>query len=445
MFYFIGIIQLLLLAVFVCKGFKKQGLSILGDSVKLMFILWVVNISLYNIKLSKLYNPTWHINLVVLLICFVFFIASKKIYIDEKDILSNIEELKSNKEDYKIYSIISTLIFIVASIFFWISVKKYGLAILSENKINKQQIDHYAGYIVYMLVLSAQFKYILFRANKKIIDGIVFVLTMVTLVLTLNRGPIAFIIVAIYIYELFNLVKIKNNISKRKLYTIYAVLILTFIVFLQFFGYIGDMRMEYVLENVYSRTIEEHYQIGTNMPSGFLWGYVYLTSPLENASFSLINQSVQFTYFNNLFYPFIKLFANLAGMGDGYKNWLMGREAYTPYLQDTVGLNVSSFIPEAMQDLGYLGVFIYVAIYVGLAYFSIALIKKKLKFSAIGSMIIYVNILNILFWSVFSNSLKIPVLILNILIVIFIEILREKGILKWGLNKITMIKDFKGI
>ncbi|MBB6713504.1 hypothetical protein [Clostridium gasigenes] len=440
MFYFIGIMQLLLLSIFMFKGYKKQGFSILGDSIKLMFILWLANIGLYNLQLSKLYNPNWQINIIVLLICLVFFVASKKIYLKEEDILANIEEIKGNKEDYYIYSIITTLIFIIASIVFWMNIKKYGLAIFSENKINKQQIDHYAGYIVYMLVLCAQFKYILFRTNKKIIDGIIFILSLGTLVLTLNRGPLSFIVLAIYIYELFNLVKIKKEISKKKLYAIYAILILTLIGFLQVFGYIGDMRMEYVLENVFNRTIQEHYQMSENLPSGFLWSYVYLTSPLENASFSLINQSVQFTYFSKLFYPFIKLGANLLGMGAGYKGWIMGREAYTPYLQKKVGLNASSFIPEAMQDLGYLGVIIYVAIFLALAYFGIALIKKKIKFSALGSMIIYVNILNILVWSVFVNSLKIPVLILNILIIIFIEFLRKKGVFKWLLKKIKKDK-----
>lgn len=440
MFYFIGILQILLLIIFIVKTYKKQGLSILGDSIKLMFILWIVNISLYNMQLSKLYNPSWQINIIALLICFVFFVASRKIYLKEEDIIANIDEIKKNKEDYYIYSRMTTVIFIIASIVFWMNVKKYGLAILSENKINKQQIDHYQGYIVYMLVLCAQVKYILFRSKGRIMDGIIFILSLGTLVLTLNRGPIAFIAAAIYVYELFNLVKIKNSISTRKLYTIYGVLILTFLLFLQFFGYIGDIRMEYVLENVFHRTIQTHYQMAESTPSGFLWGYMYLTSPLENASFSLINQSVEFTYFNNLLYPFIKLGANILGMGAAYKGWVLGREAFTPYLQDVVGLNVSSFIPEAMQDLGYLGVLIYVAIFLGLAYFGINLIKNKIKFSALGSMIIYLNILNILLWSVFGNSLKIPVLILNIFIVIFIELLRSRGIITSIFKKIKGLK-----
>jgi|GEM_PF-5021103 len=96
-----------------------------------------------------------------------------------------------------------------------------------------------------------------------------------------------------------------------------------------------------------------------------------------------------------------------------------------------------------MQDLGYVGVIIYVSIFVALAYFGIALIKRKIKFSALGAIIIYINILNMLLWSVFVNSLKIPVLILNILLILLIEVLMKKGILQGILNKIKIHKNIK--
>ena len=221
-----------------------------------------------------------------------------------------------------------------------------------------------------------------------------------------------------------------------------ATLLILLIVFLEFFGYIGDLRMKYVLENIFHKTINEHYQAPDWMSSGSLWSYIYLTSPLENASHSIINQSVDFTFFNNLLYPFIKLGANILGLGASYKVWIMGRVGYTPYLQDSVGLNVSSFIPQAMQDLGYIGLIVYVFIYVGIAYFSIRLIKRKIKISALGSIMISINVINILLWSVFDNSLKIPILILNILLCLAIEIYRAK-VLKISINKDGKIVDIR--
>ena len=55
------------------------------------------------------------------------------------------------------------------------------------------------------------------------------------------------------------------------------------------------------------------------------------------------------------------------------------------------------------------------------------LIKKRIT-SSIGSIIIYANIINILLWSVFSNSLRIPTLILYILFIGFVEVLRKVGV-----------------
>ncbi|MDI9216997.1 hypothetical protein [Clostridium tertium] len=437
MFYFLGVIQLIIILTYLFKSYKKIGLTILGDSIKLMFILWISNIALYNLQLSKLYNPNWPINIVVFLIAVTFFIASKKLFLTEQDVIDSMDDIKSDNQDYYTYSIITTLIFIVASIVFWLNVSKYGLAILGENKINKQPMDHYSGYIVYMLVLVAQIKYILFRSHKKISELILFILSLGTLILTLNRGPLVFILFAIYIYEIFNLIKIKDSISKKNLYSIYGSLIAVGLLAIVAFGYIGDMRMEYVLQNVYNRTIHEHYQMNKYIPSGFLWAYIYLTSPLENAAFSIMNQGFELTYFNNLFYPFIKLFANIAGNGAEYKSWLMARDSFTPYLEKKVGLNVSSFVPEAMQDLSYFGVIIYVCIFLALAYFGILIIKKKkFEFSTIGSIAIYANILSILCWSVFVNSLKVPVLILNILFLIMLEILRKYGVFKFILKKL---------
>ena len=167
MYYFIGIIQLILLAVLLFKWYQKSGLSTFVDAIKLMIILWLVNIALYNLKLSSYYNPNLIINIIVILICIVFLFGSRKNFLREDDILLSMEKMKSDKDNYLIYSMIINLVFIIAFITFWINVKKYGLAILSQNKINKQQMDHYSAYIVYMLVLCAQAKYILFRIYLK--------------------------------------------------------------------------------------------------------------------------------------------------------------------------------------------------------------------------------------------------------------------------------------
>lgn len=436
MYYLIGILELLFVVFFLFGSYKKSSLITLADCIKLIFILWLTNIALYNLRLSKLYNPSWQINLIVIIIALIFYVLSRKISLEKTDVELSIRDMEEDKNSYNIYCIISTCIFIVSMAVFLYNIKKYGLAILAENKINKQRFDHYAGYIIYLLVLVAQIKYILFRIKKNIWELLLFALSLGALILTLNRGPLMYIAVTIYLFELFNLVRIKDKINKKLLYAIYALLIGGVILAITAFGYIGDMRMEYVLENVYKRTINEHYQMSEYIPSGLLWVYVYLTSPLENASYSIINQSYDLTFFNNLFYPFIKLFNNLIGNGEGYKNWLQSVRGFSPYLEKKVGLNVSSFIPEAMQDLGYIGVIVYIAIFLALAYFSLVLVKKKIKISSLGAITIYSNVISILAWSVFVNSLKIPMLVINIMMILFIEVLTKLGFFKFIENKI---------
>ena len=55
---------------------------------------------------------------------------------------------------------------------------------------------------------------------------------------------------------------------------------------------------------------------------------------------------------------------------------------------------------------------------------------------------ISINVINILLWSVFDNSLKIPILILNILLCLAIEIYRAK-VLNISINKDGKIVDIR--
>ena len=103
MFYFIGVLQLLIFGSVLFVGYKKQGLAIVTDAVKIMAMLWLFNIGMYNMQLSGLYNPTWQINLVVMIICSIFLIVGFKSYITEKDVINSVRDLKDDKRSIKIY------------------------------------------------------------------------------------------------------------------------------------------------------------------------------------------------------------------------------------------------------------------------------------------------------------------------------------------------------
>jgi hypothetical protein len=70
---------------------------------------------------------------------------------------------------------------------------------------------------------------------------------------------------------------------------------------------------------------------------------------------------------------------------------------------------------------------IYLAVYLLIAYLSVKLIKGAVKLSSNCKLLVYTNITSILLWSVFVNSFKIPILILNIILLLAIEYDYKKG------------------
>lgn len=434
MFRVLGVIQVFFIIMLFYKYVKRQGFCIMGDGLKIMLFLWLTDIALYNLQISKLYNPNLLINLVVLGICLSVYLVSRKLELTNSDIEDLMHEEKEH-DLYKVYSIISSFIFIAGVILFIVNVKNHGLALLNDDKrIDKQVMNHYHAYVIYMLALVAQIKYILFRQRKKILEIAIFIGSLAILALTLNRGPLAYVVITIYIYELFGFIKKFKQMSKNKKRLIYISFIGFFILSVLAFGFIGDARVAATLARD-NETLNQHYMMPEWLPTSFVWLYIYLTSPLENTAFAILNGGVELTFLNKLFYPFIKLFNNLIGNGDGYKAWLESRGSYEPYLWEKVGLNAKSFIPDAMQDLGIVGVIIYLLLYAVIIGFGVYVIKNRRRFSSIGAIVIYSNIISIILWSVFVSSLSIPVLILNIMLICFVEL--SNNIYKYKFRKIN--------
>lgn len=433
---FITLIEVIALSLVLYKDVKEKGFVTFIDQGKIMFMLWITAVIFYNLKLSSLYNPGIYINLVAAFIWLVFLIFSRLIYLKEETVHNTIEKFEK-ETSYERYYIISNIIFVLGVLAFIYNVVRFGLAIRQPNKIDKQTMTGATAYIVYMLVLCAQIKYLLFRRHKNLLDLGILILSFVVLFLTLNRGPITFVFTTIIVYEIFNFIYKKEQMTKKKRKTIYIAGALSLLMFLQLFGFMGNLRVNHVMKNYYGHSINQHYGVSKYMPSGFMWAYIYLTSPLENAAYAITNQKVDYTYFNNLFYPFIKFSSNVINKDESYVAWLQSRKGYNPHLQEKAGLNVMSFITEAFQDLGALGLVVYMLVYAAIILYAIKILEHKSKFSALGKILIYSNILSITLWSVFVNSLKLAVVLLNIFLIIFIENFITD-------NNINKLKNIKG-
>jgi hypothetical protein len=182
---------------------------------------------------------------------------------------------------------------------------------------------------------------------------------------------------------------IKGN--KKKFYVYGGILIGGFIIF---FSYIGNIRTEYVMENIFQYTINDHYHMSNKWPSSFVWLYIYFTSPIENASLIFSGQFIsEYKLGMHLFYPFVAPI---------YKALFFGDTEFIPPLESKAGLIVGTYLPDAFSDFGYVGPYIYMIALVIL----LRIGQKSLK-KGIYGFLCYVSALNIAFWMMFTNAFAI--------------------------------------
>ncbi|MFL0249130.1 O-antigen polymerase [Clostridium neuense] len=417
MLYFINAILTIILILSIYKDYKKYNILFVADSNKLSFIMWTVTLILYNLSLSNLYNPDLYINLLVLPIVIIFFIGSRIICIKNDNIGKLVNRFyEENWEN--VYGKLSIVFLIIAIISLGINFKINGIAILSENKINKQSITT-LGYGVFIAVIAAQIQYLIYRKNKRIKNLLLCSIAVICSGLTLSRGPLFYFVLTVFIFEIYNLYFLKIH-CKHGIRNIKIKVLAIIFIFIFAFNYVGNIRNKYVMDNFFHHTLNEHYMMKKNYPTAFTQLYIYLTSPLENARFSIENQSVENMYFNELLYPIVKFNANIIGEGNRYKEWIDNKQQYIPYLDDLVGLNVSSFIVDAFNDYGYLGYLVYMFLFFLLSISLIKLINSN-KHSSVFNILLYSNALNFLLWNVFVNSFKVGTQYIYIVCFIFCE------------------------
>ena len=89
------------------------------------------------------------------------------------------------------------------------------------------------------------------------------------------------------------------------------------------------------------------------------------------------------------------------------------------------GLNVSTFIYSAFEELNIIGFLVYLFMYLFISFISIKILNDK-NINIDDKIILYSNIVQILLWSIFVNSFAIGANLLNIIIyAIYIKRLRN--------------------
>lgn len=304
------------------------------------------------------------------------------------------------------------IFFVCLYVMFWIGVLasiyqivNYGTPLELENKINRPIGDHYVQYLVNFLTISSMMSYVAvrFKFGNRIKSISICIVSIALLAIWLNRGAYAPFLVTVIFIE-YILAKINNKINK-----FYLLMVVISISFVILFGYVGSLRMEYVMEYVYHCTINQWYGMPEYIPTGFVQLYIYLTSSLENARHMLFEQSVwEYQYGVKMVYPFVAPFV---------KDLFSESTNIFPYLDKTlpVGLNVSTYFQSALIDFGYIGPYIYM-IYISF-YFRIC---KFFCVKNIFGLLADISLIHMSFWMVFVHAFAIGPFMINMLFFIII-------------------------
>lgn len=357
---------------------------------KQYLIFNLVIIILYVFQLSNLYHPTLSFCFYYLSILFFFFLLSLKHNGSTRCCL-NFWKTIIEVRDPAFYDCVMVCLFLIGISANVYQIIKYGFPLLLENKVDRIHGDHYVQYLVNLLTMSSMMAYVGMREKILRRYGLYFfilVMSVFNLVIWLNRGAFSLIVLIIIYYEYI------KAMTGGKLKNFYFKLILYSSLFLLFFGYIGDLRVEYVMENIFKHTINEHYGMDENYPSWFVWIYIYITSPLENIRRILVDQSPhEYTLGLKMVYPFVAPLFKMI--------FAQNRGLYPP-LDEEAGLNVSSYMESAIMDFDLAGPYVYmIYLFIVLRIGQISLRK------GVYGLLCYVSAINMSLWMVFVNSLAI--------------------------------------
>jgi oligosaccharide repeat unit polymerase len=151
-------------------------------------------------------------------------------------------------------------------------------------------------------------------------------------VLMLGRGIMLSVVVQLVIMQIFF-----AGVSTKKIVSLLLLALMITVLF----GVLGDFRG---YENPFQGLVNDRYETIFNLlPSGFLWVYIYVTSPLSNLSYNYVNLIPVWDFF----YSSVNLFPSAlrpAGL-DRADNFAFVSEA----------LNVSTIFASSHSDFGVIG------------------------------------------------------------------------------------------
>lgn len=218
-------------------------------------------------------------------------------------------------------------------------------------------------------------------------------------ILVMSRAVMLWVLV-----EILCVYFLMNRINLKKLFLIFSFII----GFIIIFGILGDNRGGESDNFTTSTFVSEKYQsIAEKIPTGFVWVYLYATTPINNIVLNVNNLKPDYTFkysLVGLIPSFIR--DKIYDETDKYSVEL-----------DNDAFNVSSFFANYMHDFGLIGAVIFVSV--------LQLISTLFYFSAkkgkLGSIVSYSVLFYALFTSVFFDNFISLVTVFQIILGFYIN------------------------
>jgi oligosaccharide repeat unit polymerase len=206
------------------------------------------------------------------------------------------------------------------------------------------------------------------------------------------------------ILEIFSVYLIFNSIKWKSIVRIFSIFLFVIVLF----GYIGDNRGDSSKNDVERFTDnfvkDENRFITDKIPTGFIWVYLYMTTPLNNVVWNIntIEPKYNFKYtFGSLLPSIIR---NDSNLGPSLE---LKEDAF----------NVSSYFANYIKDFGLVGASIFIFF---LQLYVIIIYKSAIKFK-IGGMLAYSTLFNSVVMSIFFDYFFTLVTIFQVLLGLFIN------------------------
>ncbi len=234
----------------------------------------------------------------------------------------------------------------------------------------------------YYTITASFFLHYIITKNKKSLFKVLVLLTWPILVM--SRAVLLWVLVEIFcMYLLMRKIRIMNILK----------ILVVFLFVIVLFGYLGDNRSEAVSNNNFTSNFvnTEYMEVAARLPSGFVWIYLYATTPINNIVWSI--SDIQPTY--NFEHTLLSLVPSF--IRDNMQVFQVSSNRGVTLYEEA--FNVSSYFANFLNDFGLVGSVLFIAllqIFIVKTFFS----AKSGKF---GSMIAYAAIFNAVFMSIFYD------------------------------------------